>query len=272
MKRLLYILLFVLPAALWAQEETVFSVYFEFDKFNLDTKQGDNLVAFVKAVDTTRIETIQIFGYTDDRGKDAYNYKLSNNRANTIREALTNKGVKSKIIITIEGRGRILLEEDIDNKSEARSKNRRVDVVVNFKPAPPVKMEPGMYSKVKGDLIVGDRVYLENILFERGSSQLTGKSRLELEKVAKLLKKHKNLTFEIQGHICCTPTFQKEAIDKGTRKRELSINRARTVYKFFLTKKIESKRMTFKGYGNTQSLGKGTEYDRRVELVITKIN
>lgn len=50
--------MFMLPAALWAQEETVFSVYFEFDKFNMDSKQGDNLVAFVKAVDTTRIETI----------------------------------------------------------------------------------------------------------------------------------------------------------------------------------------------------------------------
>jgi hypothetical protein len=29
--------------------------------------------------------------------------------------------------------------------------------------------------------------------------------------------------------------------------------------------------MTFKGYGNSVPLGKGSEYDRRVELVITKI-
>ena len=130
MKRLLYILMLVLPAALWAQEETVFSVYFEFDKFNMDSKQGDNLVAFVKAVDTTRIETIQIYGYCDDRGKDAYNYKLSNNRAGTIRDALMAKGVKSKIIITIEGKGRIMLDEDIDDKNEARSKNRRVELVI----------------------------------------------------------------------------------------------------------------------------------------------
>jgi hypothetical protein len=28
--------------------------------------------------------------------------------------------------------------------------------------------------------------------------------------------------------------------------------------------------MTFKGYGNTVPLGKEPEYDRRVELVITK--
>lgn len=254
-----------------AQEETVFSIYFEFDKYNLDDKQGNNVVAFIKAIDTTRIETIQIFGYCDDRGKDEYNYKLSSNRANTIRDTLLGRGIKNKIIVTIEGKGRILLEEDIDNISEARSKNRRVDVVVNFRPLPPPKMEPGMYNDFKKDLIVGDRIYLEHIFFDRGSSKLTMKSKKELDRVARLLMKYKNLEFEIQGHICCTPSFQKEAIDKDTKKRELSKNRAFAVYKYLVSKKINSNRMTHKGYGNTQPLGKGAEYDRRVEFLITRI-
>ena len=271
MRKFLYIVFLFISAITMAQEETVFSVYFEFDKYNLDKKQGDNVVAFIKAIDTARIESVQIFGYCDDRGKDEYNYKLSANRANTIKDTLVGRGIKSKIIVTIEGKGRILLEEDIDDISEARSKNRRVDVVVNFKPLPPPKLEPGIYNTLKKDHVVGDRIYLENILFERGSSKLTHKSRLELEKIARMLQKYKNLQFEIQGHICCTPSFQKEAIDKDTRKRELSKNRAFAVYKFFVSKKINPSRMTHKGYGNTQPLGKGTEYDRRVELVITKI-
>jgi len=271
MKRLFFVVVFLASLArLSAQEETVFSVYFEFDKYNLDEKQGNNAVAFIKAIDTSRIESISIYGYCDDRGKDEYNFKLSTNRANTIRDTLTGRGIKSKIIVTIEGKGRILLEEDIDNVSEARSKNRRVDVVINFKPVPPPKLEPGYYNAIKKDMVVGDHIYLDNILFERGSSKLTPKSRQELEKIAKLLLKYKNLNFEIQGHICCTPTFQKEAIDKDTRKRELSKNRAYTVYKFFVSKKIGTDRMTYKGYGNTVPLGKGTEYDRRVELLITK--
>lgn len=270
MKHFFYIFLLLASLAAKAQEETVFSVYFEFDKYNLDEKQGSNVVAFIKAIDTTRIETIQIFGYCDDRGKDEYNYILSTNRANTIRDTLLARGIKNKIIVTIEGKGRILLEEDIDNISEARSKNRRVDVVVNFRPLPPMKLEPGIHNTVKKDLIVGDRIYLENILFERGSSRLTTKSRQELDKMARLLHRYKNLEFEIQGHVCCTPTFQKEAIDKDTKKRELSKNRAFAVYKYFVSKKISPNRMTYKGYGNTQPLGKGAEYDRRVELVITK--
>jgi outer membrane protein OmpA-like peptidoglycan-associated protein len=271
MKKILYFALLLLVQPLMAQEETVYSVYFDVNKYNLDDKQGNNVVAFIKAIDTTRIETIQIFGYCDDRGKDEYNFKLSTNRAHTIRDTLIGRGIKNKIIVTIEGKGRIMLEEDIDNVSEVRSKNRRVDVVVNFRPAPPPKLDPGFYNTIKKDMIVGDHIYLENILFERGSSKLTAKSRTELEKVARLLQKYKNLSFEIQGHICCTPTFHKEAIDKDTRKRELSTNRALTVYKFFAGKNIPKSRMTYKGYGNTKPLGKGSEYDRRVELVITKI-
>lgn len=273
MKKLLHIVFFLLTAnivTLYAQEETVYSIYFEYDKYNLDEKQGSNLLTFVQAIDTTRIEAIQIFGYCDDRGKDEYNFKLSNNRANTIKSFLVDKGIKNKIIVTIEGKGRILLEEDIDNISEVRSKNRRVDVVVNFRPVPPPPMEPGMYNQLKKDHVVGDRIYLENILFERGSSKLTYKSRMELDKIARLLHRYKNLEFEIQGHVCCTPSFQKEAIDKDTKKRELSKNRAYTVYKYLVLKKINAKRMTYKGYGNTQPLGKGSDYDRRVELVITK--
>lgn len=92
-----------------------------------------------------------------------------------------------------------------------------------------------------------------------------------MDKIAKLLHKYKNLQFEIQGHVCCTPFSQKEAVDRDTRKRALSTNRAESVYKYLIFKKIPKTRMTFKGYGNTVPLGKGTEYDRRVELFITKI-
>jgi outer membrane protein OmpA-like peptidoglycan-associated protein len=267
--RVIFLLLLVTSA--YAQEEVVHSVYFEFDKYTLDDKQAGEVVNFIKAIDTTRIESIQIYGYCDDRGKDEYNYKLSDNRATTIKNKMLEKGIKNKIIVTIEGKGRILIDDDIDNVSEVRSKNRRVDVLINFRPLPPAKLNiPGLYNVITKDMIVGDRIYLENILFERGSSKLTLKSKTELEKIAKILQKYKNLEFEVQGHICCTPTFQKEAIDKDTKKRELSKNRAQAVYKFLAMKKVHFKRMSFKGYGNTRPLGKGPENDRRVELVITK--
>ncbi|WP_306351177.1 OmpA family protein [Flavobacterium sp. '19STA2R22 D10 B1'] len=273
MLKFLKILPLLLCGLLHAQEEIVHSVYFEFDKYNLEDKQTESVVNFVRSIDSTRIETIQIFGYCDDIGKEDYNFKLSTNRANTIKEKLIENKIKNKIIVTIEGKGRVLIEDDIlDNLSEVRSKNRRVDVVVNFKELPKQKIEmPGIFTSVQKEHIVGDRIFLDDLLFERGSSKLTLKSKNELDKIAKMLHRYKNLQFEIQGHVCCTPPFQKEAIDKDTKKRQLSQNRAEAVYKYLVLKKIAKIRMKFKGYGNTQPLGKGSELDRRVELVITKV-
>lgn len=273
MKCFLSILFFVFTFLSFGQEEEeVHSIFFEFDKYHLKNEQADAVVAFVRKIDTSRIASVQIFGYCDDRGKDEYNYILSTNRANTVKNKLVEKGIKSKIIITLEGKGRIMLDEDMQtNIPEARSKNRRVDVVVNFKAIVIEDLKiPGVYSSVRKDVIVGDRIYLDKVLFERGSSKLTYQAKKELDKIAIQLQKNKNIQFEIQGHVCCTPTFQKEAVDRDTKKRELSTNRAKRVYNYLLMKQISKTRMTFKGYGNTQSLKQGSTLDRRVELLITK--
>ena len=271
MKILLHICLLICSTFFFGQEAIVQSVYFQFDKYNLDDIQAAKVIDFIKKTDSTRIETVQIFGYTDDVGKDAYNYKLSVDRAETIKAKLISEGIKNKIIVTIEGKGRILIDDDVvENLPEVRSKNRRVDVVLNMKPLPKIEI-PGFYTAIQNKHMVGDHIYLENLLFESGYSRLTVKSKNDLDKLSKILQKYKTIEFEVQGHICCTPTFQKEAIDRETRKRMLSINRAQNVYKYLLSKKINPKRMTWKGYGNTVPLGKGPDYDRRVELVITKI-
>jgi outer membrane protein OmpA-like peptidoglycan-associated protein len=271
MERLLKIIPFLIFGLAFGQEEAVKSVYFEFDKYSLDDKQTKEVVDFIKNTDSTRIESIQIYGYTDDIGKDDYNYKLSTNRATTIENALTENGIKSKVIVTIEGKGKILIDDDVlDNLPEKRSKNRRVDVVLNLKELPKLVL-PGFYNMLKKDHVVGDHIYLENILFEKGSSKLLENAKAELDKVALLTLRYKNIEFEIQGHVCCTPLNQREAIDKDTKKRQLSINRALAVYKYLAFRRVPKSRMTYKGYGNTVPLGKEPEYDRRVELVITKI-
>lgn len=274
MKRIHYIaLLFLMPLGILAQEEIVHSIYFDFDKHELKEDQKESALKFIMALDTTMVESISIYGYTDDRGKDDYNFKLSTKRANTIRETLIGQGIKQKIIVSIEGKGKIRIDDDIvENLPEVRSKNRRVDVVANLKEIEdkePIAI-PGMYESLTKNNIVGDRIHLKNLLFDRGSSKLTNTSKSELTKVAKLLHKYKNYHFEIQGHVCCTPPYHNEAIDRETRKRELSKNRAEAVYKYLLLKKIPKNRMTYKGYGTSQPLGKDPRLDRRVEFLITK--
>lgn len=265
-----------LAIGLWAnaQEERIESVYFEFDKFDISKEQQDFIVPFVQNIDSTQVEKIEIFGYTDDRGKDSYNMILSQKRADAVKNLLMQNGVMNKIMVTIEGKGRVIINDDLDEHlPEARSKNRRVDVVVFMKPVPNEVLEiPGVYLDLQKSHVVGDRIYLEKITFDKGSSKLSLAAKKELDRVAKLMLKYKNLHFEIQGHVCCTPTFHKEAIDMETKKRELSVNRAYNVRKYLLTKRIDPKRLTAKGMGNTQPLGKSPHLDRRVELVVTKVS
>ena len=272
MKWLVFVTAFFSFGFSFAQEEEIYSIFFEFDKYNLKEEQAEGVVAFVQKIDTARIESIQIYGYCDDRGKDEYNFVLSTNRATTVKNKLIERGIKSKIIITLEGKGRIMLDEDLQTDiPEARSKNRRVDVVVNYKSITIENLKiPGVYSTIRKDAVKGDRIYLEKVLFERGSSQLTVQAKKELDKIALQLLKFKNIHFEIQGHVCCTPTYHKEAVDRETKKRELSVNRAKRVYNYLFKKGISNARMTYRGYGNTQSLKQGGALDRRVELLILK--
>ncbi|MVO10562.1 OmpA family protein [Flavobacterium sp. TP390] len=274
MKKKVLLLLLLTLSNLSAQEEEVHSLYFEFDRFDLKEIQIQSLLDFIRKLDTTTIKTIEIFGYCDDRGKDAYNFTLSNHRAQTVKTKLLENGIKNKIIITIEGKGRILIDDDVlENIPEVRSKNRRVDVVINYKPVTVESLKiPGVYSSIPEQPVAGDRIYLEKLLFDRGSSKLSTDAKKELDRLAKQLHKFKNIEFEIQGHVCCIPYYQKEAIDRDSKKRELSINRAIVVYEYLFKKKIKKERMTHKGYGNSQPLKKGPQFDRRVEIVITKVN
>ena len=163
MQRLFKISLFFLCfSSVMAQDDVVKSVYFEFDKYILEEKQALEVLDFIKNIDSTRMASVQIFGYSDDRGKEAYNFKLSINRANTIKNKLLFNGIKNKIIVTIEGKDRVMIDDDmIANLPEVRSKNRRVDVLVNLEPLPAIEI-PGVYKNIQPKHIVGDRIYLEN--------------------------------------------------------------------------------------------------------------
>lgn len=252
-----------------AQQKPIETIYFEFDKFDLTPKQTENVINFIKKIDSSKVESIQIYGYCDDRGNDEYNFRLSNNRANTIQNLLVLQGFNQSKIVILEGKGRIVVRADtIENLHETRSKNRRVDLIVVKRNS----FGKGIRNSFTSDKIkVGDKIFLESILFEIGSSKLTSSSKKELDKVASILTNKKNLKFEIRGHVCCTPDIYSDGIDRATNERRLSWNRAKTVFYYLSSKKISKNRMTYQGCGNKFPLGKGDNLDRRVEFLITDI-
>ncbi|RTY92602.1 OmpA family protein [Flavobacterium sp. GSP27] len=268
MKKSFSIVLLLFSSYVSAQWQPIETVYFEFDKFTLYNDQIQTIVDFIKNTDTSKVESIQIYGYCDDRGANDYNYELSKNRVITVQNILIQNGFSKNKIVIIEGKGRVILKKDmIENLSETRSKNRRVDLFLVKKNS----FGNGIYNSFQKKHKVGDRIYLENILFPLGSSTLTEKSKKELDKIVVLLQQQKTLEFEIRGHVCCTPSYYLDAIDKGTRERKLSLNRAKNVYKYLINKGVNSLRMHYIGSGNKFPLGQGEALDRRVEFLILKI-
>ncbi|TDD78168.1 OmpA family protein [Flavobacterium caseinilyticum] len=268
MKKSFHLLLLVFSSCLFAQGKPVETVYFEFDKFTLYENQIKTIVDFIKNADTTKFESIQIYGYCDDRGDNEYNYTLSKNRVKTVQNILVSNGFNQNKIVIVEGKGRVILKNDaVEGLSETRSKNRRVDLFLVKKNS----FGNGIYNSFQDNHKVGDRIYLEKILFPLGSSKLTEKSKQELDKIVVLLQKQKSLEFEIKGHVCCTPSYYDDAIDKDSRERKLSVNRAKNTYKYLVSKGISSLRMKYVGCGNKFPSGLGEELDRRVEFLITKL-
>lgn len=251
-----------------AQQKPIETIYFDFDKYDLTEPQTRVVHNFIKSIDTAKIESIQIYGYCDDRGTDDYNFRLSHDRVNTIQNLLLASGFKESKIIILEGKGRVILRPDtVENLYETRLRNRRVDLIIVKRNS----FGKDVYTSFKDKLKVGDKVCLESILFDLGSAKLTHHSKLELDKIALTLQKHKNIQFEIRGHVCCTPEIYSDGIDKDTKERRLSWNRAKTVFYYLSSKKVSKNRMRYQGCGNKFPLKKGDIYDRRVEFLITKI-
>ncbi len=256
---------FLLSCSLYAQQTVLNSVYFDFDQDVIKPDELKNLILFTKDIDTTRIMAVNIYGYCDDRGNMDYNYKLSIKRAEVVRKALLENGIRKKIIVKIEGKGKVPLHVNSTNIREERTRNRRVDIDVQ------IDREPQLFYWIQKHHVVNDRVLLLNVYFDRGSDVLDNKSQVELRKLSYEIKAYKKLEFEVQGHVCCTPTYHDDAVNRFTKQRQLSVDRAQKVYEFLIKKGVHQNRMTFKGYGNKQPIqGAKDELNRRVELLITK--
>jgi OOP family OmpA-OmpF porin len=102
------------------------SVHFAFNKADLTGKAKSALDQLVAEIPNTKGYLVVVEGDTDAIGSENYNYKLSERRADSVVQYLSEKNVPAhKIFIIGLGKDKSVA----DNKtSEGRAKNRRVDV------------------------------------------------------------------------------------------------------------------------------------------------
>jgi outer membrane protein OmpA-like peptidoglycan-associated protein len=218
------------------------------------------LFSFVKNLSKRGLLKIEISGFCDDIGAEKYNLVLSQNRANVIRGVFSSLSFFPDKILSVDGKGEILLNVyPSGDPAIVRSLNRRVDVVVSY-------LDPATVSETNLKDTSGP-IVLNNVHFISGYSYLTRGSKKTLSSLAKTLSKE-SFSFVIQGHVCCTEG-KIDALDKKTKERNLSVARAKYVYDYFLEKGIEKSRMSFEGFGHRFPLGGSADKDRRVEIVVS---
>jgi outer membrane protein OmpA-like peptidoglycan-associated protein len=102
-------------------------VNFDFNKSNIKKSEDAELQKAVDFLKKNKDYKISLVGYTDSIGSDAYNQKLSERRANSVKDYLVAHGADAA---KIEASGRGKADPIADNKTEdGRAQNRRVEIL-----------------------------------------------------------------------------------------------------------------------------------------------
>ncbi|WMI66681.1 OmpA family protein [Aestuariibaculum sp. YM273] len=284
MNKLVTFILIFLGNLTYAQNNITHEVYFETDKYEVIPTEENRLLLFISGLADIDIESIAIFGFCDDVGADSYNLKLSKQRAEAIKGILSNHEISENVITNVDGKGEVLLKiVNETNVAKIRGLNRKVEIIINPKPPIlpkkeekkieiPIEETPLETAEIlKGEVKVGDKIRFENILFKTGYSVINPESKKILNDIANVLVDREDIYFTIEGHVCCTQ-FSRDAIDRKTKQRNLSVARAKYVYDYFAKKGVSKKRMRYLGMRRKFPLGGDPKYDRRVEIVINYID
>jgi tetratricopeptide (TPR) repeat protein len=112
---------------------------------------------------------------------------------------------------------------------------------------------------------IGEKMLLSNVFYEFDSWKLKNESMAELNNLAELLLKNKNLSVEIGGYTDAT----------GTKDYNLTLSekRAVSVVNYLISKGVASSRLKYKGYGNAFPIAdnldsEGRKLNRRTEAKI----
>jgi len=105
-------------------------VYFDFDQAKLSDAAEDVIEDAAEAIRRADAQVVVVSGHADRAGNEAYNERLSERRAKTVRQALIAKGVPGDIIRTGAFGERQPASATADGV--ANPLNRRAEVVIRF--------------------------------------------------------------------------------------------------------------------------------------------
>ncbi len=283
MRLFLIISLFIFsPFILIAQKESLI-IHFDFDKAEINTKATAELLHFIESNKSTN-NTIELYGHTDSKGSNAYNFALSQRRINALKVYLIKNGFPKNLIQKENafGKTKLLL---IDDEDEAKGEiNRRVEIL--FTPnSTSTEIKKDTIEKEKPERTIkeiiedtatkkGSTIIFKNMQFVGGRHQILENSLPQLTELLSALKANPKLKIAIEGHICCLPG-NNDGLDFETNTPDLSMRRAKAIYEYLVYEGIKANRLQYKGLGHSMPIYTYPEKNenekttnRRVEIKI----
>ncbi len=206
------------------------------------TKQAEKvLMDLVVLANKNPKAVVEIGGYTDSTGSAVFNQRLSEKRAKAVRNFMILNGITPDRLIAV-GYGETNFVATNDTP-EGRQQNRRVE----FK------------------FLGQDALGLPLLHFKVGKSELTEKSKSDLNDIAEKLKAHPNVRIKITAY---TDSSGSPELNK-----RLSLKRAMMVKKMLVAKGVAPENLKAVGRGandflTTNATKEGRQMNRRVELTI----
>ncbi|HYF29746.1 MAG TPA: OmpA family protein [Chitinophagaceae bacterium] len=280
---LLFIAVLYVADISFAQQTSKLVIHFDFDKHDIRPVDAARLDSLFSRRLIPMVERVELYGHCDSVGNHAYNDALSERRTAQTKAYLVGKGLPENIFIKSQGFGkRRPLNEN--NTPEERFDNRRVELTVVWKDtdsvvtvtSPPKENKPPSLTEVIKDTATtktGNTIILRNLQFIPGRHVPLPESEAILEELYNVMRDNPTLVIQIRGHVCCTP-INEDGYDIDLRTMNLSVQRAKTVYDYLVSRNIAPTRLSFTGLGGSQKLYplERDEFERqenrRVELKI----
>lgn len=276
MKFLITILFLFLCISSHAQN-VEFDIYFDLGKYALSKAHQKTINEQIANLDTTETYNFIIKGYTDFVDTEDFNLELSKNRAVAVSDYI--EASYKSLINTIEKIAKGELPTDTKkNERIGVRKHRKVSVTISkndHKPKITTRKE-NIYTVPVSRLEVGRSYELGKINFKTGRVALIKSSKKQLEKLVQFLRRNPKVHIEVQGHVCCGGDDDSDALNSDTGTITLSVDRARFIYRYLISRGIAKERLSYKGYAFKSPLyfpekgRRDRSANRRVEIMITK--
>jgi outer membrane protein OmpA-like peptidoglycan-associated protein len=248
-----------------AQARLICSVYFENGESQVSTKEKLKFLEAFAKFDSTRHYNLEIVAYADQVGNEKSNFLLASKRANFIKATLLKRLPNATILVKPIG-------EIGSAKLDSLKFYRRVDIFSS------VVVKPKR-NLAKDDIIIGERIVIEGILFVGSSSEFLPQSYESLDSLYTILNQRREYVVALYGHL--NPYNEKghrqfepkeERTDIRTGLPNLSFSRAEAVLNYLNKKGIEKDRIVCLGMRSFYPIStKDINLNRRVEVVLKSV-